>query len=108
MLIDRENAFLKIDSRLDGSKHLVRCAKHTVEKLELLRKQFEYTLIGCAVLSGYKLVDRSPPLIFELWGSVFWLSVVAWIQTDAQLRRQTPCFDFGWLVWMTAGVSIPW
>ncbi len=69
---------------------------------------FFVTLIGCAVLSGYESADRSPPLLFALWGNVFWLSVVTWVQTDAQLRRQTPCFDFGWLVWMTAGVSIPW
>ena len=69
---------------------------------------FLVTLMGCALLSGYELADHSPPLIFELWGNVFWLSAVTWIQTDAQLRRQTPCFDFGWLVWMTAGVSIPW
>ena len=68
-----------------------------------------FTLIGCAVLTGYSFRGRFPPqFMFQLWDNVFWLSVVSWIQTDARLRRQTPCFDFGWLVWLTAWIAIPW
>lgn len=77
--------------------------------LKSLWPQFAIAVSSSAVQSGYLLAGISPPEPGrQLWGSFFWLTVLVWIQNDAKLRQRTPCYDFGFLLWMTAFVSVPW
>jgi hypothetical protein len=70
---------------------------------------FVITAGASATLSGYLLADISPPpIMIDLWDKVFGFWVLIGIQNDARLRKRTPCFDFGFLIWVTAIISVPW
>ena len=45
-LINREDAILEINARLDRAEHIVRRAKHSAEERKLLSQQFEHSLVG--------------------------------------------------------------
>ncbi len=62
-----------------------------------------------AILSGYLFAGLSPPAMMrDLMASLFWLSVLIWIQMDARQRGRIPCFDFGFFLAATAPLSILW
>jgi len=70
---------------------------------------FVITPCASAMLSGYLFADIEPPaLMIDLWGKVFGFWVLIGIQNDARLRKKTPCYDFGFLLWVTASISVPW
>lgn len=61
------------------------------------------------MLSGYVFAHiEPPPLMIDLWGKVFGFWVLIGIQNDVRLRKKTPCYDFGFLLWATATISVPW
>jgi hypothetical protein len=50
LLIDREDALLEIDARLDAAEHIVGCAKHAVEQAEFLAEQLKNAPISFIAL----------------------------------------------------------
>jgi hypothetical protein len=68
------------------------------------------TAVMLSVLQiGYIWAGTDPPEQFARLASfAFALACVLWIMADARKRRQTPCFDFGFLVAVFFPVSVVW
>ena len=47
VLVDRHDAALEVDARLDRAEHLIACAEHAREQAELLVEQLEDANVGC-------------------------------------------------------------
>jgi hypothetical protein len=60
--------------------------------------QFAYSAAGAPL----------PDAVGRLASIAFVLACVFWIMTDAQRRRQTPCYDFGFLVAVFFPISLVW
>ena len=62
-----------------------------------------------AVQIVYALVGASPTeSLARLTSFALALACALWIVADAQSRRQTPCFDFGFLVAVFFPISVVW
>jgi Cobalt uptake substrate-specific transmembrane region len=68
------------------------------------------TVVMHSVLQcGYVWAGQAPPDNFAQLGSLaFALACVLWAVADAQKRRKTPCFDFGFLVAVFFPISLIW
>jgi hypothetical protein len=76
-------------------------------------KSLGILLTTAAVISalqfGYAAVGTAPPEhVARLASFAFALAFVLWMVVDAQVRRQTPCFDFGLLVAVFFPISLVW
>jgi hypothetical protein len=57
----------------------------------------------------YSAAGANPPdAVARLAPVAFALACVFWIVADAQKRRQTPCYDFGFLVAVFFPISLVW
>jgi hypothetical protein len=68
------------------------------------------TAVMLSVLQcAYIWAGTAPPEnVARLASIAFALACVLWIMADARKRRQTPCFDFGFLVAVFFPVSVVW
>jgi hypothetical protein len=70
---------------------------------------FITVVLFSALQCGYVWANQAPPASFTQLGSIaFALGCVVWVVTDAQTRRNTPCFDFGFLVAVFFPISLVW
>jgi len=61
-----------------------------------------------AVLMVAFLANGAPPLAMVVLSYLGPLAVMLWIVEDANQRRRTPCFDFGYFVFVTYPFSLFW
>ncbi|MGI8981982.1 MAG: hypothetical protein ACR2FY_22345 [Pirellulaceae bacterium] len=61
-----------------------------------------------AVLLLAFLASGAPPIAIVLLGYLGPLAVALWIVEDALQERRTPCFDFGYFVFVTYPFSLVW
>ena len=61
-----------------------------------------------AVLLPAFLASGAPPLAITLLRYLGPLAVALWIVEDAHQQRRTPCFDFGYFVFITYPFSLVW
>ena len=47
-------------------------------------------------------------LFYEMWNSLYGLTVMMWVVSDARRRAGTPCYDFGFLLSIFVIATIPW
>lgn len=47
-------------------------------------------------------------VFYELWNSLYGLTVMMWVVSDARRRARTPCYDFGFLISIFVVATIPW
>ena len=66
--------------------------------LILAALQFDYAAVGSA---PSETVSRMSSLAIAL-------ACILWIMADAQIRRQTPCYEFGFLVAVFFPISLVW
>jgi hypothetical protein len=70
---------------------------------------FATFLILAALQFDYAAVGRAPSENVSRMSSLaVALACIVWIMADAQLRRQTPCYDFGFLVAVYFPISLVW
>src|SRR5262249_4564902 len=76
-----------------------------------------HPLIALFLSAGFLLQVQTVCILTEMRSPtdiVFWttwgmqLAVVFWIVCDAQVRRQTPCFDFGLFIYLASPLSWIW
>ncbi len=70
-------------------------------------------LVTVVLLSTFQFVYAAagaapPENVAQLASVAFVLACVLWIMADARRRRQTPCFDFGFLVAVFFPISLVW
>jgi hypothetical protein len=62
-----------------------------------------------AVEFGYAAAGTAlPDSVARLTSIAYRLAFALWIMADARIRRQTPCYDFGFLVAVYFPVSLIW
>jgi hypothetical protein len=62
-----------------------------------------------ALQFGYAAGGTDPPeSVARLTSIAFVFAVALWIVADARIRRQTPCYDFGFLVAIYFPISLFW
>lgn len=58
---------------------------------------------------GYLLFELVPSPAFEtLSGALSSVLLAVWIAADARRRGVTPCYDFGFLCYLTLPIATPW
>ena len=60
--------------------------------------QFDYAAAGTTPSQG----------VAQMSSFALALAFILWVTADAQLRRQTPCFDFGFFVAIFFPISVFW
>jgi hypothetical protein len=67
------------------------------------------TLAASLATIPYLYHGFAPTLPFyELWNSLYGLTVIMWVVSDARRRTGTPCYDFGFLLSIFVIATIPW
>ena len=67
------------------------------------------TLAACVGFFGRPPIGIAQDhVIYVLWANLYWLTVLMWIVADARLRGKTPCYEFGFFLYMTFPASILW
>jgi hypothetical protein len=70
---------------------------------------FAAVIILAALRFDYAAFGTTPSdNVSQLSSSAVVLACVLWIMADAHLRRQTPCYDFGFLVAVYFPISLVW
>ena len=70
---------------------------------------FATVVLLSALQFFYSAAGAAPPdAVARLTPIAFALACVFWIMADAQKRRQTPCYDFGFLVAIFFPISLVW
>jgi hypothetical protein len=67
-----------------------------------------WTAALVAVLLVAFMASGAPPVAMILLSYLGPLAVMLWIVEDAHERRRTPCFDFGYFVFVTYPMSLVW
>jgi hypothetical protein len=70
---------------------------------------FASVLILAALQLDYAAAGKAPSdNVAHMSSWTLALALILWIMADAQMRRQTPCYDFGFLVAVFFPVSLVW
>jgi hypothetical protein len=70
---------------------------------------FATVTILAALQFDYAAVGTTPSEnVSQLSSFALALACILWIMADAQMRRQTPCYDFGFLVAVFFPISLVW
>lgn len=60
-------------------------------------------------LTGYLVLGATPSRGFEaITSALLAFALALWIRADAKRRRLTPCYDFGFLCYLTLPIATPW
>lgn len=46
--------------------------------------------------------------IYQLWTSLYWLTIAMWVIEDARCTGKTPCYDFGLFLSIAMPVTLLW
>jgi hypothetical protein len=70
---------------------------------------FASVLVLSALQFDYAAFDKVPSEdVLRMSSVALALACILWVMADAQMRRQTPCYDFGFLVAVFFPISLLW